>query len=173
MKSYGFILSALLLTATASGDPGLNRQLKEKLKVEVRGLQTEITSASRDIVRLKADKAALELTLHNMEEWGNSQEAAKLQYYEDAEKLEEQVNKASAALINEKKRNEEMLVRYQRLKKIMGCLTGALLTALYVSFGTRIIAIISPALGPWGLVLRYLGPVAVFGLGYLLALSIF
>jgi hypothetical protein len=173
MKFHRVIFLALLLTSTALGDTGLNRQLKEKLKIEVKGLQTEIVSASKDIARLKTDKAALELTLHNMEDWGNSQEVAKLQYYEDAGKLEDQLNKASTALVNEKKRNEEMLVRYRRLKKIMSCLTGGLLTALYVSFGARIIALISPALGPWGFALRYLGPIAVFGLGYLLAFSIF
>jgi hypothetical protein len=173
MKFWTAISIVLIFASTALGDIGLNRQLKEKLKAEVRGLQTEINNASKEIAQLKKDKAAISATLHSMEEWGNSQEEAKLHYHEAVGRLEEQLSKASAILLKEKKRNEEMLLRYHMLKKIMGCLTGALLAALYVGFGSRVAMLLAPVLGPWGFALQYLGPVAAYAVGYILALTIF
>jgi hypothetical protein len=87
--------------------------------------------------------------------------------------LEEQLGKAAEVLTKEKKRNEEMLLRYHRLKKLMSCLMGALRAILYIGFGSRIFTLLAPALGPWGFALQYMGPVAAYGIGYILALSIF
>jgi len=151
----------------------LNTTLKQKLQVEIAGLQEEISNASKDIVQLKADKASLEAALKNMEEWGTSQESAKLQYYEEAGNLELQAAQASEALASEKKHTEETLRKYYRLKQIMGYLAGTLLFGLYQYFGSRIVLFAQPALGPWGALLQYIGPVAAFGIGYLLVKMFF
>lgn len=172
MKTH-IIAFLLFCISTCVGEASVNKEIKRKLQLEIRGMQRDIANASKDIAKLHQDKADVEKALHEMETWGNLQEEAKLQHYQDAAAFEKQAAAASLALQQEEKSNADMLARYHKLKKIMGAIAGSVLVFIYLTYGSKAVSLLLPILGPWGFALRYLGPVAVFGLGYLLILTIF
>ena len=166
MHKYYTILAILLSTFSCLGDTNVNAQIKKKLHAEVKSLQADITSASKEISKLRKEKTVILKNLQDMEAWGNEQEEDKFEYYESAKQLEQKADEALAGLEKEKQASKDMQERYRFIKKLMGYLAGAALVLVYLMYGSKLVALIAPALGPWGFALQYVGPPAVFGLGY-------
>ena len=159
----------LSLGVLSHAETTANAQIKRKLKLELNALQTDLSSATKEIAALRKDKSLLERNLSDLEVWGVAQEQEKLHYYNEAKNLSISVNLIEEQLEKEKKRNAEALARYQRFKKIVSIIFASFLTLLYINYGSKLVSAVSPYLGPYGILLPYVGPVGVFGLGYLLA----
>jgi phage shock protein A len=120
MQKYYTILAILLSTLSCLGDTNVNAQIKKKLHAEVKSLQADITSASKEISKLRKEKTAILKNLQDMEAWGNEQEEDKFEYYESAKQLEQKADEALAGLEKEKQASKDMQERYRFIKKLMG-----------------------------------------------------
>lgn len=156
----------ILFGSLCSAEPGVNLQIKNKLIVELKELQKDLSSASKEITKLNKDKAALELSLRDMEAWGNTQEEEKTQYYEEAFLFQSRAEAAESSLDKEKKNNLKVLEKYHKIKTIMALIFAGFLTIIYINYGAKLVSAFSPLLGPYSILLPYLGPIAVFALGY-------
>jgi len=167
-------LSILLLilschAALATGEcKSFNSQLKHKLAFEIGALDASLSSAKNETAQLRQDKADIDVKLQNMENWGNEQEKQKNAYYAQLVVKTNDVAKAQAKVDLEKENSKSTLVRYHRVKSLLGYIVGLVFTFLYLHFGANTIAtILTVVAGPWAFMLRFVGPVAAFGVGYM------
>lgn len=164
-----FFLSSLELHAADVSKPkNFNAELKYKLFSEISLLEKTMLEAKGEISQLSQDKINIDTQLKQMEEWGKTQEEQKNDYYTQVLEGNQKISEVQALVDTEKEKSKVTLLRYHRAKSILGYIFGFLLAFVYVQLGAQLVtSLLSVAVGPWAILLRFLGPVAAFGAGYL------
>lgn len=165
-----FILFLVFFSLVAQAEQpvmNLNNSIKSRLQAELQGLQNDLMEANGGIIRLKQDKLNIENNLKDMEAWGTSQQEEKLSYYNESVHIREDLANAENQVVEEQVRAAATLIKYHRIKSIMGYLAGGFLVLLYLRFGSPLLAAILGVLSPAASLLCFAAPVGVFGAGYL------
>jgi uncharacterized membrane protein len=165
-----FFLSSLELNASDVLKPkNFNAELKHKLFSEISLLETTMLEARGEISQLSQDKINIDTQLKQMEEWGKAQEEQKNDYYAQVLECNQKISEVQALVDTEKEKGKATLLKYHRAKSILGYIFGLLLAFIYTQLGSQFVtSLLSLVGGPWTILLRFLGPAAAFGAGYLL-----
>jgi len=138
-----------------------NAQIRDQLKIEITGLQTELTTATKTNEALKKERDVIQQSLDSMRTWGMDQQTAATTYFNEREaavKAHEAERKAHLATID----------RYHRLKLLCSLLTGMFAMIFYLrSNGTGAILSSVSALSPYAGIVKILAPILVFVAGFL------
>lgn len=141
-----------------------NQEVKRKIQWEIKGMQNDMLQLDITMRNLKEDKLEIQRALDNVKEWGIAQQKEKLEYYNNATQLSDQLSSANTKLLDSEKVQQELRERYQRIKRMLSYTAGALLFLLFIRFGN----LIAPLAGAYGPIVVIGGPFAAFTLGYLL-----
>lgn len=170
MKKYIVFISVFLCAASVQAEDknSFNSELKRRLSIELSNLQTSMMDAKNEIAQLRRDKAHIDADLKNMENWGKVQEQEKNDYYEQIIEANQKTADVQAQVDAEVEKSKTTLLKYRRVKSILGYIFGLVLSYLYICLGSQaIVTLASTLAGPWAIVLRFGGPVIAFGAGYL------
>ena len=170
MKKYIIFISVFLCAASLNADDknAFNSELKRRLSLELSNLQTSMMDAKNEIAQLRRDKAHIDADLKNMESWGKVQEQEKNDYYEQIIEANQKTSDVQAQVDTEIEKSKATLLKYRRVKSILGYIFGLVLSYLYIRLGAQALSTIASTLvGPWAFALRFAGPVLAFGAGYL------
>jgi len=168
MKSLLLPIFFFFAVTQASCSEPFNRELKQKLRFELNALEIIMMTANNEIAQLREDKQNIDVALKNMESWGKQQEQEKNEYYSRVIETTNNVAIVQAKVDLEKEKGKATLIRYHRVKSLLGYIFGIVLAYLYTQVGAQFITLVASAFaGPWAYLLRFVGPAAAFGLGYL------
>ena len=177
MRAYLFTVFLLLTTSLLAVDKSqrsFNSELKSKLSYELGCLEVSMFAAKSEIVQLEQDKVIIDTNLKNMEQWGKNEEQQKQEYYARTIEASQKIADTQAKVDLEKEKGKATLMRYHRVKSLLGYIFGIFLAFLYMQIGAPAVSLMLTTLaGPWGFLIRFLGPVAVFGIGYTVVNVIF
>ena len=152
----------------SSSKRSFNSELKRKLSFELSNLEISLLEAKNEIAQLREDKVHIDTDLKNMESWGKGEQEQKNEYYTRTLEATQQIADTQARVDLEKQKGKATVLRYHRVKSLLGYIFGLLLVFVYVQIGAPLInVLLTTFTGPWGYVIRFLGPVVVFGLGYI------
>jgi hypothetical protein len=161
----------LILTFTCSSFAATQEDIRKGIEAGLVSLETNLSKAQSGIARLKQDKATLQVNLENMRNWGIAEQEEKLEYYNTGLEARQQLAEAKDQLTLKEHEHAAMVEKYHTLKRIACYVAGALFAALYLQLGAGVLAVAGALTANpiffW--VAKLLGPVAAFGLGYLLA----
>lgn len=172
MSRYFFLIFVLmslqgLNAADSSSKRSFNSELKRKLSFELSNLEISMLEAKNEIAQLREDKVHIDTDLKNMESWGKIEQEQKNEYYTRTVEATQQIADVQARVDLEKQKGKATVLRYHRVKSLLGYIFGLLLVFVYVQIGAPLInVLLTTFTGPWGFLIRFLGPVIVFGLGY-------
>jgi hypothetical protein len=170
MRAYLFTVFLLLTTSLLAIDKSqrsFNSELKSKLAYELGCLEVSMFAAKSEIAQLEQDKVIIDTNLKNMVQWGKNEEQQKNEYYTRTIEANQQIADVQVRVDLEKEKGKATLLHYRRVKSLLGYIFGIFLAFLYIQIGAPTVSLLLTALtGPWAFVVRFLGPVAVFGIGY-------
>jgi uncharacterized membrane protein len=161
MKKYIIFISVFLCAASLNAEDknAFNSELKRRLSLELSNLQTSMMDAKNEIAQLRRDKAHIDAEL---------QEQEKNNYYEQIIEANQKTSDVQAQVDTEIEKSKATLLKYRRVKSILGYIFGLVLSYLYIRLGAQALSTIASTLvGPWAFALRFAGPVLAFGAGYL------
>lgn len=162
------LFSTLATAIESAAQQSFNKELKYKLRFELSGLEVSMMAANNEIAQLREDKVHIDNDLLNMEDWGKNQEQQKNEYYKRVIEATQKIADTQARVDLEKEKGKSTLIRYHRVKSLLGYIFGLLLAVVYMRLGAQLISSLAATFaGPWAFLLRFAGPVAAFGLGYI------
>jgi hypothetical protein len=137
----------------------------EAIKTTLSSLKKNVAYLSQGVNRLKQDKVSIEKSLKDMEEWGNSEQEAKEQYFKQSVELGKEIVEAQKTIDEDKRKITELRESYLHVKNILGIVTGAFAVLLYLRLGASLVGTFA---GPYSIFLTFLGPAGAFTIGYTL-----
>ena len=165
-----FTLTLFAVSASAEqSKSSYNQEVKKKIQWEIKGMQNDMLQLDITMRNLKQDKLEVQKELDSMRAWGIAQQKEKLEYYDNATKLSDQLDAANTKLLASEETQKALDRKYHRIRSILCYAVGCLLFVLFLRFGN----IIVPLLGAYGPILAIGGPFASFGVGYFLIKLIF
>jgi len=168
MKKYVIFILVFLCTAISKADDknSFSNELKHRLSFELTNLQISMMNAKNEIAQLREDKAHIDIDLRNMENWGKEQEQQKDDYYTQVIESNQKTADLQAQVDAEKEKGKATLLKYRKVKAILGYIFGAVLAYLYTRIGAYVLTSLATTLiGPWAAVLRFAGPMLAFAAG--------
>jgi hypothetical protein len=174
MKHFLLALIAFSCSALGADNAMLTRQIKQKLLKEVAGLEDKLILAQTEVTQLKQAKSDIDSSFEALQVWGLKEQEDKLSYYNRTTELTQKLAETQAKVDQEKEKAKSTLLKYHRVRSLFAYVVGLALAFLYAQLGaSHLAALLGTVVGPYGVILRYAGPVLVFGAGYASVLLFF